>query len=121
MYSISICFGPAATVWNLLYKDEPRARAALAEATRAEKETTAVVTDDFGQQLTVCAGQIHALLFEDLDQSQLGQIERGLHNARVQAKAQDRALTDPTISQSLRRSQGPAVMTPFGGAPRMNG
>lgn len=115
MYSISICFGPAATVWNLLFKTEESANAAYAELPKGD------VTDDFGQKVCIAFTSIHGLLLEALDASQLGQVERGVHNARSQAKAQERAMSDPVISQSLRRQQqGPAVMAPVPGG-RFNG
>lgn len=124
MYSISICFGPTGTVWNFLFKEEERARgvAENIETALGAPAARIGILDDFGQLFQGRVDQIHGFLLECLDESQAGQIERGLHNARVQAKAQERAMADEVISRSLRRqAAGPAVMTPFGGTPRMNG
>lgn len=124
MHSISICFGPAATIWNLLFKTEEKAGEFYGAYMEMKVQGTSgalIGGDDFGQTFSFDVAQIHAVLVEDLDQSQLGQVERGLHNARSQAKAQELALSDPIISQSLRKQQmGPAVMTPFGGPARMS-
>jgi hypothetical protein len=120
MHSISICFGPTGTIWNLLYKSEETMKAAWEKLENRETPRL-VIGDDFGQNLAIVRDQLHAFLIEDLDVSQLAQIERGLHQARSQAKAQTRAMEDPTIKESLRRQQmGPAVMAPVPGG-RFNG
>lgn len=115
MYSLTICFGPTATVWTLLFKEADRAQKAHAELTSAGVPATAVLSlgDDFGQEVALRADQIHGVLLEDMDHSALAQVERGIHQARTQASAQDRAMSDPKIRQSiLRQQQGPAVMSP---------
>jgi len=111
MYSLTICFGPQGTIWNLLFKTKEKAHEAH-KMLLAPDMPILSFEDDFGQRITLTAGQIHGLLLEDLDMSQLGQIERGLHNARSQAKAQQRAMGDPIIKQSAMM-QGPAVHSPF--------
>lgn len=117
MHSISICFGPQGTVWNLLFKTEERMKEAWSAIAAPEGTPSFIIGDDFGQSLAVVREQIHAFLAEDLDQSQLGQIERGLHNARTQARANQRAMGDPTI-KTAAMSQGPAVLN--GGVPRFS-
>src|SRR5437879_2532407 len=115
MHSLTICFGPTGTVWNLLFKEEAKAKEAYAAIGKSD------VTDDFGQTIGTSLNAIHGILLEDLDVSQVAQVERGLHQARGQAKAQTRAMEDPIIKESLRRQQmGPAVMSPVPGG-RFNG
>lgn len=116
MHSLTIVFGPAATTWTLLFKTEESARLVAAQI---GKEGAGKVVDDFGQEV-VQLGAIHGIMFEDMDLSQQASIERGVHQARSQAKAQEKAMADPIISLSLRRQQvGPAVLAP-GGMPRMS-
>jgi len=48
-------------------------------------------------------------MLENLDESQLAYIEMALHQARVQAKANERAQSDSVLRNAKR---GPAVITP---------
>lgn len=116
MHSLTICFGPTGTVWTLLFKDADNMKAAEDRMkTDPAAEDHFSIGDDYGQFITVKREHIVAVLREDLDQSQLAQVERGLHQARSQAKAQTRAMQDPVIKESLRlQQQGPAVMSPLG-------
>lgn len=123
MHSLTICFGPTGTVWVALFKDAEKAQSVhdSVGGTGAPGSALLSLTDDFGQQLSIRADQIHGMLLDDMDQSLMAQVERGLHQARAQAKAQDRAMADPAIKESLRRQQmGPAVMSPVPGG-RFNG
>lgn len=122
MHSLTICFGPAGTVWTLLFKSQESFDAASAKSMKHPGiETHYVMEDDFGQIITVRHEHLIASLLEDMDLSQMAQVERGLHQAKAQAKAQERAMADPVILQSLRRQQqGPAVMSPVPGG-RFNG
>lgn len=116
MFSVAVCFGPAATVWALLYKEEEGATKVFDSLNDAIAVGGSVGgSDDFGQKFVWAGEQLHGVMFEDLELSQLGQIERGLHQARVQAKAQTRAAGDPTIKASMM-AQGPAAFMP--GIPR---
>lgn len=114
MHSITICFGPQGTIWNFLFKTEEAAKNAMEKI--GEK---CLIADDFGQAANIQPTQIHGMMLEDLDLSQAGQIERGLHNARSQAKAQQRAMSDATI-RTAAMAQGPAVLS-GGMPPRFNG
>lgn len=125
MHSLTIWFGPAAAFCQLLFKTEEKATLAynayvdfnLSEGTSG----SLIGSDDFGQSFAFDLKTVSGILLEDLDQSQLGQIERGLHQARSQAKAQVRGMEDPVIKESLRKQQmGPAVMSPIPGG-RFNG
>ena len=114
MHSLTICFGPAATIWTLLFKEETAAKAAYASA-KGVSPLLFSVTDDFGQAIALDVREIKGLLLEDMDISVNALVERGLHQARAQAKAQVRAMADETIKSAARaQNQGPAVYTPGG-------
>lgn len=119
MHSLTICFGPTGTVWTLLYKTEEKAGECYGAYTDAKLNKAygpLIGSDDFGQAFSLDIDQIHGMLLEDMDLSQMAQVERGLHQARSQAKAQTRAMQDPVIKESLRAQQmGPAVMSPVPG------
>jgi len=120
MHSLTICFGPTGTIWTLLFKEEERAKSVFALLVGADGGALATV-DDFGQQILIRPEEVRGMLLEDMDLSLMAQVERGLHQARAQGKAQERAMADPVIAQSLRRQQmGPAVMSPVPGG-RFNG
>jgi len=116
MHSLTIWFGPAAVFCQLLFKTEEKA--ALAYNAYVDFNVSdgisgsLIGSDDFGQSFAFDLKAVSGVLLEDLDQSQLGQIERGLHNARSQAKAQTRAMSDPALKASMM-AQGPAVHSPF--------
>jgi hypothetical protein len=108
MHSLTICFGPAATAWTLLFKNAESAVAASKQISNGD-----TVIDDFGQAIGITSPMIHGIAIEDMDLAQEAQIERGLHQARTQAKAQKEAMDDPVIKDSIRRQQmGPAVFQP---------
>lgn len=117
MHSATICFGPAATTWVLLFKEEAGAAKiydAYIEARRLNITGPLIGSDDFGQAFAIHMEQISGILIDDMDLSQQAYIERGLHNARAQAKAQQRAASDPTL-RAAAMTQGPAALSPFGG------
>lgn len=118
MHLITIVFGSASTSWALLFKDEEKAKTVREGLAKAREFAKGVftTTDDFGQTADILVSSIHGVMLENLDESQLASIERGLHQARGQAKAQKLARTDPVLS-SFNQGGGPAVLTPQG----MNG
>jgi hypothetical protein len=123
MFSLTICFGPASTPWILLFKEEEKAKAIYNDyvscSVLPSGNNSVIAADDFGQAVAIPLSQINGMMLDDMDQSKQAYIERGLHNARAQARAQQLAAADPTIRAA---AQGPAVMSPFpGGAPRFNG
>lgn len=121
MYSLTICFGPAATTWVLLFKEEEKAKA-LWNLLIQPEDVSVAATDDFGQQVFVHANKVSGMMLEDMELSQQAAIERGLHQARSQAKAQKLAMADPVIASSLRQQQmGPAVLGPGGMMPNGRG
>lgn len=116
MHSLTICFGPTGTIWTLLFKAEEKAGVlynAYVDHRMNKAEGGALIgADDFGQSIAIDMDQIHSIMIDDMDQSQMAYIERALHQARSQAKAQSRAMGDPILKTAIM-SQGPAVHSPF--------
>ncbi len=119
---MTVVFGSVPTPWTLLFRTEETFNAATAlvrtPAIAAFERENLTITDDFGQMLDVKRSAIQGVLFEDMSQSQLAYVERGLHQARNQIAAETAARTDPVISnyRPLTQRQGPPVITPFNGA-----
>ena len=105
MYLITVPVGNA--VWCLLYKEQKNAESAF--NTIDAMAAPVCITDDFGQTLQLSAPPA-GMLYEDLEQSKLAQIERMLHQARTQARAQSLASADPGLRSGV---MGPAPISPF--------
>jgi hypothetical protein len=121
MFSMTIVFGPVPTPWTLLFKSEETFQTAMTlartPAVASFERDNLTVADDFGQILDVKRSSVHGIMFEDMEQSRMAQIERGLHNTRTQIAAERAGQADPSISSYVRtRQQGPAVISPFNGA-----
>lgn len=112
MHSVTICFGPAGANWNLLFKTPEKAQQTFDSLFRGDGLVSLVVEDDFGMKVLVKPAAVHGVFLEDMDVSQMAAVERGLHQARSQAKAQSRAMSDPVLKSAMM-SQGPAVHSPF--------
>lgn len=112
MYAVNIALGT--TVWRLLFKTEEKARETFAfvQNPLPLKNAAFKVEDDYGQTMGWTEGAIAAMMFEDLDQSKLANIELFLHQHRVQAAAQKAAQSDPGLRASAAMG-GPSVLTPF--------
>jgi hypothetical protein len=113
MYSISVALGN--TVWALLFKQRQTADnvwTTLSANPDPLLSPRITVEDDFSQRLEIFRKQIGGLLFEDLDISRLAHIERSLHQARTQVKAQQMAEADPIIRSGAQRSS-PAILSPM--------
>jgi|SRR5215469_7165021 len=120
MFCMTIVFGQA-TAWSLLFKTEE----ALIAAQKIYTDVGAFnmqgvpngdvdITDDYGQRAIVRRSDIHGVMFEDMSQSKLAQIERGLHQMRTQIDANNQAKADPVLMAAMRMNQpGPGVITPF--------
>jgi hypothetical protein len=114
MFNLTICFGPAGTIWAFLFKYK-------ADATRIETSAKVFwatrdgfdIEDDFGQSAMFRSADIHAILLEDLDQIEQARIQRALADERVKAKFMQAAKSDATIRQAMQE-QTP-VLTPFRG------
>jgi NADH:ubiquinone oxidoreductase subunit D len=116
MHSLTICFGPAATTWTLLFKTEEKASElynAYTGAKVAHESSQLIGVDDFGQTISLVVNDIHGMMLEDMSLSQEAAVERGLHQARTQAKAEKKAMEDSVIKEAIRaKQQGPAVYQP---------
>jgi hypothetical protein len=112
MFLLTINFGPADASWALLFKDEEKARGIYDNLMQTSTDHV-YLSDDFGQDATIALDSIHGLMLEDLEKSKLAQIERGLHQARVQAKAQQMAGSDPLL-KAMAMTRGPAMIDPMG-------
>lgn len=113
MFCITIKFKNDPAPWTLLYKTEEVATSAW-KAMSADTNGVSL-TDDFGQTAVVKYTDMAGAMFEDLDKSMLAHIERGLHNARTQAKAQQIAANDPILKTArMTQGQSPAIFSPQG-------
>lgn len=120
MFSMTISFGNSGT--QLLFKTKEAFEAAkekykTSKATNFEGDELHLI-DDYGIEILVKRSAVHGTMFEDLDQSKLGHIERGLHQVRLQIAADKAGMAAPDIVAHMRtRGQGPAVLAPnFNGA-----
>lgn len=131
MFSITVFLGDTIAPIVLLFKGEDTLRKAV-EALDGEiapmdiaglqKSIALRVTleDDFGQIAHLCRAPL-AVLVQDLKQAQEADILRGVHQATTQAKANDRAQSDPFLQAHFRKMQrGPAVLDPLAGQPRFS-
>jgi len=115
MYCLTICFGPAATTWALMFKTKEEAQTQYDHVTTVLEETDSnrvVLTDDFGQRTSLDSNTVHGVMLEDLSLSKLAHIERALHQARMQAEGQKMAQTDPALVHAAR---GPNIISPMMG------
>ena len=120
MFQITITFGSVGTQWALLFREESLARAVWQKLS-LDGTPQICIDDDFGQSVQIKRAIISGIMFEELEKSQLAHIEIGLHRARVQARAQQMAASDPVLRTAQQFGpRGPAVMTPFEGS-RFNG
>lgn len=115
MHLLTIVFGPTPTPWALLFHKPELADKTFADIERAKqvKSETVAVMDEFGQRATIDTASIHGFMLEDMDQSKLAHIERGLHQARTNARAQQMASNDPVLKNAAMM-RGPAMLSPMG-------
>lgn len=130
MFQITLFVGPQGAALGLLFNDEELARSAAAQFSAllsalpnnvGIQVATACLTiaDQYGQEISVAAGDLHGVILENLTESAQAHIERGLHQARTQAKAESMAASDPILrSAQYGRANGPAVLQPMTGMPR---
>ncbi len=127
MHLLTIVFGPTPTPWALLFKTPEAADKTFIDLEVAKKTAIAVegiaptisVADDFGQRATLDVKSIHGFMLEDMEQSKLAHIERGLHQARTQARANQMAQGDPVLKNAAMM-QGPAMLSPMGNSGRFS-
>jgi hypothetical protein len=115
MHLLTIVFGPVPTPWSLLFKKPELADKTFADLQIAKKEKAEQVSvmDEFGQRADIDVKSIHGFMLEDMEQSKLAHIERGLHQARTQARAQQMAGSDPVLKNAAMM-QSPAMLSPMG-------
>ena len=109
MFAVNIALGN--TVWRLLFKEEKTAKLAFNHI-HDKGMYPQTIFDDFGQMFTSSFDKLNGVMFEDLDQSKLANIELFLHQQRVQVAAQKAAQSDPGLRASAAMG-GPSVLTPF--------
>lgn len=121
MFSLTIVFGPVPTPWVLLFKTKEALDTAL-QAYRSDKTTSfesgdLAITDDYGATVSLRRTSIHGIMAEDMELSKMNAIERGLHQARTQARAEQMASSDPILKAASMRHGGNAMLSPgFNGA-----
>lgn len=114
MFCITLALKDNPVIWTLLFESEAAASTQFDLLGNADTARL-VLKDDFGQTVLVDPACIAGSVFENLSQSMLAHIERGLHNARTQAKAQQIAANDPVLkTAAMARGQGPAIFSPQG-------
>jgi hypothetical protein len=118
MHMLTVVFGPTGGSWAFMFK-ESGADSAVQKIVDALYHRTSTpfvaINDDYGQSACILNEEIHGWMLEDLEISKIGQIERGLHQARVQAKAQELAGQDPLLRQARMASQrGGPMLSPMG-------
>ena len=115
MYLLTIVFGPSPTPWSLLFEKPEAAEEVFYGLERAKQTKVEFISiaDEFGQRATIDVASIHGFMLEDMEKSKLAHIERGLHQARTQAKAQQAATQDPVL-KSAAMMRGPAMIDPMG-------
>ena len=122
MHMLTVVFGPTSTSLAFLFRNEERAREELGGLEKSislfgETEISfVVINDDFGQRATIRIKSLNGFLLEDMEQSKLAHIERGLHNARTQARANQAAQSDPVLKSAMAGMSpvNPAMLSPMG-------
>ncbi len=121
MFRITVALIDYPTPWGLFFETPEGAEKTWNELTASpithhSPSGKLTLADEFGQIALVDRSRIAGAMFEDLDKSMLAHIEYGLHNARTQAKAQQRAVNDPILkTAALTRGQGPGIFNPVPG------
>ncbi len=115
MFCITIALKDNPAVWTLMFQSEEVAKTAWQKYATCTTDGQFSITDDFGQTAAVHHSCVAGAMLEDLDKSMLAHVERGLHNARTQAKAQQQAMSDPVLKTAAMTAQrGPAIYDPQG-------
>lgn len=115
MHSLTIAFGPTGAMWAFLFRTKEAADVAHKDVCLVQGSPGDVVTvsDEFGQTATFMGDRIHGIVLEDLERTKMAHVERALHQARLQAKAQQMAQGDATLKAAQMMS-GPAMLSPGG-------
>lgn len=114
MFSLSVALQDNPVVWTLMFKEKQTAETAFEKLVPNPGNIFPnTIEDDFGQKI-INNGLFAGAILEDLDLSKLAHIERALHVARTNAKAQSMASADPTIKAAML-AHGPAVLSSMNG------
>jgi hypothetical protein len=114
MFLISIAMGRSQPiVWTLMFRTEEKA----VETFKLLHENMGgiAVADDFGQTIFAERANILSMLLENVEQSKLAHVERGLHEQRIRAAIVTRMAADPTLRRGAGGGSGPAMLTPIPG------
>ena len=122
MHMLTVVFGPTSTSLAFLFRNEEHALTELESIKNALKlfgeteHTFAFIDDDFGQHAAIRLKSLHGFLLENMEESKLAHIERGLHNARTQARANQAAQSDPVLKSAMAGMSpvNPAMLSPMG-------
>ena len=118
MFSISIALADNPATWVLLYQTEEAARATWEAFASCPKDGVANLVDEFGQETVIERSRVAGAMFEDLSKSMMAHVEKGLHNARTQAKAEQIAINDPILkTAAMAKQRGPGIFSPVGNGP----
>lgn len=110
MHRLTVVFGPTGINWAFLFRQKETAEKCIS-ARHASPANNWLITDDFGQHAEIRSADVQGYMLEDMALSRMAAVETGLHQARVQAKAQEAAKTDPVLRAAMRGPQ-PGVLTP---------
>jgi|SRR5215469_15128453 len=114
MFALTIVFGTSPVPWTLLFKTQEAINSAKSTFQMSPPGSVVALKDDYGQEVVIGVNSIHGVMFEDLNQSKLAHIERGLHQMRTNIDANNQAKADPVLMAAMRMNQaGPGVITPF--------
>lgn len=115
MFAITIVMSECPVPWMLLFNVQEHADIAWNAYRFCDQNVEISLEDDFGQTVVVRRSLVAGAMFEDMNKSMLAHIERGLHNARTQAKAEQMGRNDPVLkTAAMAGGQGPAIYSPMG-------
>lgn len=114
MFSVAFSLGNLTVPFVLLFKGEDEARAVIQTFETMGPQQGVWLKDDFGQEL-FAQRPVHGILFQDMLQAREADIIRGVFQAVTQAKAVDRAKTEPILqAHNRQQAQSPAVFNHVG-------
>ena len=89
MHRLTIVFGPASTMWGLLFKDKARAERCF-DALKTEPSID--IVDDFGQRACLKSSSINGFMLENLEEARVAGVELLAHNGRIEMDARNRLM-----------------------------
>lgn len=111
MYSVSVLFGSGSASWIFMFKSKEAAEAAR-DLVLTGNEELASIADDFGQCAHFRPESMTGILVEDMSATAEASIARGLHQAKMQARANDLANADPALLAAAARQRGGGILQP---------